>query len=272
MGGGGAGGGGARRGEGETQLEVDRRLLRRRLHELEKEIDKIKLRRDVRRAKREKSNIPIVALVGYTNAGKSTLMNHLSGSDVLAEDKLFATLDSVSRRVNYGCGDFLLVDTVGFIKKLPHDLVNAFRATLEEVRYADLLLHVVDNSSEDRTSQMEVVHEVLTGLEANNNPIITVYNKCDIVSDVFLNEDSVAVSAKTGMGMDSLKDAIAEKLSHMRTELTVLLPLDAGAMVSRIYSTGQVNKCSYKDDGILLTATVTLEDAARLRGNAKKIY
>ena len=268
MAGGGAGGGGARRGEGETQLEVDRRLLRRRANELEKEIDKIKLRRDVGRAKREKSGIPIVALVGYTNAGKSTLMNHLSGSDVLAEDKLFATLDSVSRRVNYGFGDFLLVDTVGFIKKLPHDLVNAFRATLEEARYADLLLHVVDTSSEDRDSQIKVVNEVLTQLGAINNPIIKVYNKCDVVDDVFLEEDSVAISAKTGMGMDILKKSIAKKLAMMRKTVTVRLPLDAGALVSRIYENGQVNECEYKEDGIHLTAIVTIEDAARLQAVA----
>jgi GTP-binding protein HflX len=281
MAGGGAGGGGARRGEGETQLEVDRRLLRKRGNELEKEIDKIKLRRDVGRAKRERSGIPVVALVGYTNAGKSTLMNHLSGSNVLAEDKLFATLDSVSRRINYGFGDFLLVDTVGFIKKLPHDLVNAFRATLEEARYADLLLHVVDTSSEDRDSQMEVVREVLTHLEANTNPTITVYNKCDILSDiltnpgadpVFLTEDTVAISAKTGMGMDKLKDAIAQKLALMRRTISVLLPLDAGGLLSRIYENGQVNECEYLEDGIRLTAIVTVEDAARLQAVAREIY
>ena len=268
MAGGGAGGGGARRGEGETQLEVDRRLLRRRANELEKEIDKIKLRRDVGRAKREKSGIPIVALVGYTNAGKSTLMNHLSDSDVLAEDKLFATLDSVSRRVNYGFGDFLLVDTVGFIKKLPHDLVNAFRATLEEARYADLLLHVVDTSSDDRQSQMEVVGEVLKSLGANTNPIITVYNKCDLTHDIFLDEDSVAISAKTGLGMDRLKEIIAQKLALTRRAISVILPLDAGGLVSRIYGSGQVNKCEYKEDGIHLTAVVTIEDAARLQAIA----
>ena len=272
MGGGGAGGGGARRGEGETQLEVDRRLLRRRTHELEKEIDKIQRHRDVRRAKREKSSIPIVALVGYTNAGKSTLMNHLSGSDVLAEDKLFATLDSVSRKVNLGSGEFLLVDTVGFIKKLPHDLVDAFRSTLEEARKADLLLHVVDASSDVKATQMEVVTQVLAQLGAGNNPVLTVYNKCDIANDIFLKEDSVAVSAKTGMGMDSLKDAIAKKLSSMRRSISVVLPLDAGALLSRIYANGQVKDCQYLEDGIHLTAIVTLEDASRLQALAMEVF
>ena len=269
MGGGGAGGGGARRGEGETQLEVDRRLLRRRANELEKEIDKIKQHRDVQRAKRERSKIPVVALVGYTNAGKSTLMNHLSGSDVLAEDKLFATLDAVSRRINYGSGEFLLVDTVGFIKKLPHDLVNAFRATLEEARYADLLLHVVDTSSKDRISQMEVVEEVLAQLEANTNPTLMVFNKCDIAEDIFPGENGVLVSAITGMGIDTLKEAITKKLSNLRTELSVILPLTAGALISRVYANGQVHDCRYLEDGIHLTATVTLEEATRLRSAAE---
>ena len=270
MGGGGGGGGGARRGEGETQLEVDRRLLRKRLTELEREIDKVKSRREVQRVARERSRIPIVSLVGYTNAGKSTLMNALSGSDVLAENKLFATLDPISRRVNFGSGEFLLVDTVGFINKLPHDLVNAFRATLEEARYADLLLHVVDASSDGRTKQMEVVSDVLAQLEANKNPILTVYNKCDVAGEAVegAGQDSVAISAITGMGMDSLKTAITEKLSEMRVEISVVLPLDAGALISRIYANGHVHECEYKEDGIHINATVTMEDASRLRGIA----
>lgn len=272
MGGGGSGGGGARRGEGETQLEVDRRLLRKRLYELEKEIDKIKSQRDVQRVARERSNIPVVAFVGYTNAGKSTLMNCLSGSNVLVEDKLFATLDSVSRRVNFGCGDFLLVDTVGFINKLPHDLVDAFRATLEETRYADLLLHVVDASSDDQTQQMEVVCKVLNQLGANNKPILTVYNKCDIAGEVIPEKDSVAVSAITGMGIEKLKNAVTQKLSAMRTELSILLPFDSGALISRIYANGQVTDCQYQEDGIHINATVTLEDASHLRASAIKIY
>ena len=271
MGGGGRGGGGARRGEGETQLEVDRRLLRRRLIELEKEIDKIKSQRDVQRFARERSKIPVVALVGYTNAGKSTLMNYLSGSDVLAEDKLFATLDPVSRRINYGGGEFLLIDTVGFIKKLPHDLVNAFRATLEETRYADLLLHVVDASSDDRAQQMEVVYDVLDQLNTNNKPTLTVYNKCDIADEIVPGEDSVAISAKTGVGMESLKDAITQRLSAMRTEISVLLPLDSGALVSRVYANGQVIDCQYKEEGIHLSAVVTLDEAARLRAVAIQV-
>ena len=279
MAGGGRGGGGARRGEGETQLEVDRRLLRRRLSELEREINKIKSRRDIQRMVRESTKIPVVALVGYTNAGKSTLMNRLSDSEVLAEDKLFATLDPVSRSVNYGFGEFLLVDTVGFINKLPHDLVNAFRATLEETKYADLLLHVVDASSENKERQMEVVGEVLTQLEANNKPQLVVYNKCDKLEDTgFLPQNRlngtacVAVSASTGMGTDKLKQAIADKLSEMRTELSVLLPLDSGALISRIYKNGQVIGCDYQEDGIHVNAIVTARDASKLKASALEVY
>ena len=267
MGGGGSGGGGtgARRGEGETQLEVDRRILRKRLTELEREIDKIKSRRDVQRVAREKSNIPIVALVGYTNAGKSTLLNSLSGSDVLAEDKLFATLDTVSRRVNFGFGEFLLVDTVGFINKLSHDLVDAFRATLEETRYADLLLHVVDSSSDDYTKQMEVVHDVLTQLDVQNKPTLTVFNKADLADKFIPGKENISVSAKTGKGIDDLKKSISKKLSDTRTKISVILPLDSGALVSQVYSTGQVIGCEYKEDGIHLNAIVPVEDASRLR-------
>jgi len=269
MGGGGRGGGGARRGEGETQLEVDRRLLRRRLSELEREIDKIKSRRDVQRVTRERKKIPVVALVGYTNAGKSTLLNRLSGSSVLAEDKLFATLDPVSRRVNLGSGEFLLVDTVGFIDKLPHDLVNAFRATLEEAKYADLLLHVVDASSEEREQQMDVVKDVLGQLGAGENPMLTVYNKSDLPgAERPEHEDSVAISAATGLGMQPLEEAVTRKLAEMRVDVAVLLPLDAGALVSRIYANGQVHECEYREDGVFLSATVGVGDAMRLRGAA----
>jgi len=273
MGGGGRGGTGARRGEGEKQIEVDRRLLRKRLVELEKEIDKIKTQRDVQRVARERSCIPVAALVGYTNAGKSTLMNTLSGSDTLTEDKLFATLDPLSRRVNFGCGEILLIDTVGFIDKLPHDLVNAFRATLEETLYADLLLHVVDASSGDMARQTETVDQVLAQLGAGAKPALTVYNKCDIQTPDHVHPergDSVFVSAVTGMGIESLKSAVMRKFAEERTEISVLLPHDSGALVSRVYDNGQVTSLRYQENGIALTAAVTLEDAARLRAAARR--
>ena len=278
----GGGGGGARRGEGETQLEVDRRILRRRIDELEREIDKIKNRREVARTARERSRIPVVALVGYTNAGKSTLMNRLSGSDVLAENKLFATLDTISRRVNYGSGEFLLVDTVGFIHKLPHDLVNAFRATLEEAKFADLLLHVVDTSSDEHVHQMEVVSAVLKELGAGGNPMLTVYNKCDLPQQRFTTDGvsadfspdagEIAISAKTGLHMDNLKSAITHHLSNMRSTLEILLPLNAGAMLSRVYEVGKVQECEYREDGIYLVAEVPVADAERLRATAVTVY
>ncbi|MDR2558186.1 MAG: GTPase HflX [Oscillospiraceae bacterium] len=274
MGGGGSSGtgGGAHRGEGETQLEVDRRILRKRLHDLEKEIDKIKSRRDVQRVARERSKIPIVAFVGYTNAGKSTLMNHLSGSNVLAEDKLFATLDPVSRRVSFGCGELLLVDTVGFINKLPHDLVDAFRATLEEAKHADLLLHVVDSSSPESEAQMKTVSEVLVQLDAGHKPILTVYNKCDVSGETVSERNSVCVSAKTGTGMEELKKTVIQKLAETRIEISVLLPLGSGSLVSRVYANGQVTGCEYLETGIKIKAAVNLEDASRLRAEALEIY
>jgi GTP-binding protein HflX len=268
MAGGGGGGGGARRGEGETQLEVDRRLLRKRVTELEREIDKIKGRRDVARAQRKRNAIPVVALVGYTNAGKSTLMNRLSGSSVLAEDKLFATLDPVARKINYGGGEFLLVDTVGFIDKLPHDLINAFRATLEEARHADVLLHVVDASSPKRGAQMDVVQDVLRELKADQNPTVIVYNKCDLVSNgtaKFTGGDAVAISAATGAGIEAVTGAISAKFAEMRTEITAVLPTTAGALLSRLYENGQVHSCDYREDGIHITATVTREDEERIK-------
>jgi GTP-binding protein HflX len=159
-------------------------------------------------------------------------------------------LDPVSRRVSFGSGEVLLVDTVGFINKLPHDLVNAFRATLEETRYADLLLHVVDTSSENREQQMEVVCKVLAQLGAGDKPILTVYNKVDVVGDATPknDSDSVSVSAITGVGMEDLKNAVIQKLAEMRNEVSVLLPLDSGALVSHVYATGQVIDCQYQED------------------------
>jgi GTP-binding protein HflX len=195
-------------------------------------------------------------------------MNKLSGSDVLAEDKLFATLDPVARRVNYGSGEFLLVDTVGFINKLPHDLVNAFRATLEEAKYADLLLHIIDAASDEHPKQMEVVDAVLKELGAGVNPIITVYNKCDIAQDA----RQIAISAKAEINLDKLKNAVTQHLSNLRNALKVLLPLNAGATVSRIYATGKVKECEYRDDGIYIVADVPVADAARVKGEALVVY
>nr|MDD6336068.1 GTPase HflX [bacterium] len=272
LGGGGGGGGGARRGVGEMQLELDRRRLRRRIFEMEQEIDTIKAQREIRRTGRERSSIPVVALVGYTNAGKSTLLNRLSGSDVLAEDKLFATLDPVSRRVESDGGAFLLVDTVGFINKLPHDLVDAFRATLEETLVADILLHVVDASSPARARQMQVVGNVLQQLGAGSKPMLTIYNKCDRLEAPPEEGQDVSLSARTGQGIDALLGAIRDTLASMRRVLDVVLPMSAGALVSQAYSRGQVLSCEYLEDGIHLKAMLKAEDASRVMAAALRVH
>lgn len=264
------GGGIGTRGPGETRLESDRRTLRRRIFEMEKQIDEISKQRQVRRNVREKNAVPVVALVGYTNAGKSTLLNRISGSSVLAEDKLFATLDTTTRRVDVpGGGSFLLVDTVGFINKLPHDLVSAFRATLEEVVYADLLLHVVDASAKSRIRQREVVMQVLSELGAADKPMITVYNKCDLLIHDYVEEGyDVLVSGASGKGVDQLLQSIAKVLGQTRMRVKAMLPHKAGSMISAVYARGEVIKCEYLSEGILLEARLEKSDAQRIEAQA----
>ncbi|MDR2090409.1 MAG: GTPase HflX [Clostridiales bacterium] len=213
--GGGGGAGAATKGAGETKLETDRRHIKRAVFELSEKIEKIKKERDLRRENRTNGGIKTAAIVGYTNAGKSTLMNALAKSSVKAEDKLFATLDPVTRKIWFDLNkEYLLTDTVGFIDRLPHELIDAFRSTLEEVKYADLLLHVVDASGKNMTRQYDVVLSVLESLGAGGKPIVTVYNKTDIPSDNVrpVLTDSVSVSAKTGEGLDELRKIISEKL------------------------------------------------------------
>lgn len=216
--GGGGGSGAYTKGSGETKLETDRRHIRAAIYELSERIDKLKTERDMRRSRREKSGIKTVAIVGYTNAGKSTLMNALSKAGVKEENKLFATLDPVTRRIFVDVNkEYLLTDTVGFIDNLPHELIDAFRSTLDETRYADLLLHVADASSIDAERQFDVVRKVLDELGVGDKPIITVYNKIDMLSPNtdFMPQilvDSTRISAKTGEGIAELKRLIAEKL------------------------------------------------------------
>ena len=256
------GGGIGTRGPGETRLEVDRRRIRRRIDDLEGQLKEIKKQRDLRRARREKTGQTTVALVGYTNAGKSTLLNALSGADVLVEDKLFATLDPVMRQVelpeNRRC---LVVDTVGFIRKLPHQLVQAFRSTLEEALYADLLVVVSDLSSPNYAQQRATVFEVLNDLGAGDKPILEALNKADRVNVTGMIEpaDAILISAKEGRGLDALKTEISRRIAAMRHRTEMMIPYDKGGVLSLIHSKGQVLSEEYTDTG---TKVVALLDAA----------
>jgi GTP-binding protein HflX len=215
QGGGGGGGGGARRGGGEQQLELDRRTIRAEIKELENRLEKLGKERNLRREKRKNSRIKSVCIVGYTNAGKSTLMNYLTKARVLEEDKLFATLDPVSRKFWLGINkEFIITDTVGFISRLPHEFIQAFRSTLEETKYADLILHVVNLASNDVIKEFDVVKDVLESIGASEVPIITVLNKSDIGSSELIpeKENVVIISAKTGDGISNLKDKICHSL------------------------------------------------------------
>ena len=244
----------SRLGPGETRLEMDRRRIRRRMSDLRREIDDLSGQRNLRRAKREKNKVPVVALVGYTNAGKSTLLNTLSGADVLAEDKLFATLDPVVRTVKMPAGgEFLLVDTVGFISKLPHALVDAFHSTLEEALLADVLLVISDGASGEMIHQHDVVLEVLASLGAADKPKIDVINKADL-PDVNANKwpGAIAVSAKKGL--DELLEAIRLKLRGAARLMRALSPYAQGGLLAKLHEDGQVLSEEYTGEGIEVKA------------------
>ena len=248
------GGGIGTRGPGETQLEVDRRRIRRRITELERSLSELSSRRALRRDRREKTGETVVALVGYTNAGKSTLLNALSGSDVLVEDKLFATLDPVMRKIdlpeNRSC---LLVDTVGFIRKLPHQLVEAFKSTLEEALCADLIVIVSDASSEHCAEQRGVVLDVLGQLGASGKPMIEALNKCDRLPDMPLHTpDLIPISASSGAGLDALRAAIARRIGALRQRVRVSIPYAEGAVLSLIHDGGQVIREEYTAEGTVV--------------------
>ena len=258
------GGGIGTRGPGEKKLEVNRRHIRRRMNELEQELETIRKQRTVRRSMREKNEIPVVALVGYTNAGKSTLLNKLSGSSVLAEDKLFATLDAVARRVEIPeRPQILVVDTVGFIEKLPTDLVKAFRATLEEVVYADLLVHVIDASNPDWRDQRDVVLKVLDEIGAGDKPVIQAFNQTDLLSSdetVYLGREGVAISAKTGEGLNLLLEEICKALGDTAVEKKMLLPYANGAQLSRLHDMARKIEQEYGALGVSVTVTLDAKD------------
>lgn len=249
------GGGIGTRGPGEKKIETDRRRIRRRIYELEQEIDAIGRERQLRRAVREKNRVKEVALVGYTNAGKSTLLNTLSNAGVYADDRLFATLDTVTRRVTMPDGSVVLfTDTVGFIDKLPHDLVSAFRSTLEEAMRADLLLIVTDLSNEKHTEQTDVVKKVLEELGAGEKPALTVYNKCDRISELPQERDSVCISAKQGIGIDTLLETVAQKLKPQMRKIVLKLGYQEGARFAELKRHAESMEIEYAEDGMVIHA------------------
>lgn len=247
------GGGIGTRGPGETKLETDRRHIRERIARLEDELEQVRKVRAVQRERRMKNAIPVVAIVGYTNAGKSTLLNQLTGAGIPANNRLFDTLDTTSRQLKVSDNlDVILSDTVGFIAKLPHHLVNAFHATLEELEYADLLLHVIDVSDPNLEEHVAVVDRLIAELAKPDTPVLRCYNKADLVytEDIPVGKDCVAISAKKGKNMDGLLKAIEEALGHSRHHVILRFPYAKGGMVETLHDNAQVKKAEYTDQGI----------------------
>ena len=263
--GGTAGGGGiASRGPGETKLELDRRHIRRRIHALEEEIKQLEKQRTYRRSKRADSGIPTIALVGYTNAGKSTLLNTLTGAEAYVEDKLFATLDPLTRRLDITGKELVITDTVGFVQDLPHDLVSAFRSTLEEVTCADILIHVIDGSNPERMGQIRVVKEVLDSLDAGEKPTIFVCNKMDITEEP-VPEDMIAVSAHTGEGIDVLKQKIGDMLSKMWKREILHIPYSHSHIVSLLHENGTVFREDYQEEEMVFEVELPEEVSKKIQ-------
>ena len=253
------GGGIGTRGPGETKLESDRRHIRERINRLQNDLEQVRQVRMVQRERRMKNSVPVVAIVGYTNAGKSTLLNQLTDAGIPANNRLFDTLDTTSRQLTVSDNlEVILTDTVGFIAKLPHHLVEAFHATLEELQYADLLLHVIDASDENRQEHIAVVEKLIRKLAKEDTPVLQCYNKADLVekTDIPIGEDVVAISAKSGMGMEALKQAIEKALGHSRHHIVVTLPYAQGGMVETLHNHAQVSNVEYTEKGIEVEAVV----------------
>ncbi len=268
---GGTGGGVGLRGPGETKLETDRRRIHTRIARLKRELARMRSTRDTMRASRRRAAVPSVAIAGYTNAGKSSLLNRLTGAGVLVEDALFATLDPTTRRARTSDGRvYTLSDTVGFVRHLPHQLVEAFRSTLEEVAQADLILHVVDGSHPDPAEQVRAVHEVLAEVGAEQVPELLVVNKIDAASEETLLRlkrdwpEAVFVSAHTGAGLDELRAAIEARLPRPATQVEVVIPYDRGDLVARVHERGEVLETSHELAGTKIVARVDAGLAAAL--------
>ena len=256
------GGGIGTRGPGETKLESDKRHIRRRIDKLQEELKALEKRRNQMRKRREKDGVQTVAIVGYTNAGKSTLMNALTNAGVLAENKLFATLDPTSRGLTLPDGrQVMLVDTVGLIRRLPHKLVEAFKSTLEEAAEATVILNVCDASDEHCAEHLEVTRKLLNELGCEGKPVISVMNKCDLVGDIYSMPTfgkTVMISAKQQKGFDELLDAVLKELPPTRRKAELLIPFSAGALAARIRNEGVVEEEEYRPEGLYMRAIVEM--------------
>ncbi|MCM1115257.1 MAG: GTPase HflX [Clostridium sp.] len=263
------GGGIGTRGPGETKLESDKRHIRRRIQYIREELDDVEKRRNMQHQRRKKNGVQVVAIVGYTNAGKSTLMNRLTDAGVLQEDKLFATLDPTARKLYLPNGQqIMIVDTVGFISRLPHQLVDAFRSTLEEATYADVILNVCDASSEECHNHIKTTNEILASLFEDgiiHAPVINVFNKCDTADEledkIFFyggNNPCVKISAKTGEGMDDLLISIQQALPQTRRRVKLLLPFDKGSLAAKLRQDGIIHYEEYTAEGLVVEATADI--------------
>ncbi len=264
------GGGIGTRGPGEKKIETDRRIIRERVTKLQRELEEVRNHRDIQRQKRSENSIPVAAIVGYTNAGKSTLLNKLTDAGVLSEDKLFATLDPTTRALKLPNGEkVLLTDTVGFIRKLPHNLIEAFKSTLEEAKYADIIVHVVDASNPDMDRHIKTVYETLAQLKVGDKPIITLFNKCDVCNQELVFKDvnakrTVNISARTGMGLEDFQKVVQDIIMENRVYVKKCFGYNEAGKIQMIREKGQLLKEEYTGEGIEVEAYVPKEVYDRL--------